>query len=671
MTAPFNFGQLKFLKALTEALFHGAEMVITADQVVDNICDLFAKVGGTKLDEIRLSLTATEVVLGGPFFTEDDVAGRAAKLRNRLQNSQIDLFQDMARLRGIVYACYYGHWQPALEPGDQEANVANPVHRQIGFKLPKHRDRGDGEVEIKPVVGREIDEAHILNAATLGDEYDVVVIGSGAGGAVAAHNIAAQGYKVLIVEAGPFFPSPKINHHELDMIASLYKHGALQTSTNRDFVVFQGRCVGGSSTINNGICLRVNEAGRTHPDAQDVLAKWASIGAPIDAAAFHASYDAVQAKLGIARIEPRSGRHNGPHLIEGWKAYAAQSGNPRDARAVTDWFAKNFGPPNTPNACAYCGYCNSGCPYGRRMGVAQTYLPAACRDFGARILPDTKAERIVWQTAYDGRREAEAVVLILPGDVRKMVGARVGVVVAGGTIASSKLLDRSDIDGTGYQVSLNVASPVVALMPQGVGGNAWDEDQMSSYVDVGAYLLESHFQPPMSMASLMPGWFADHAARMKNFGRVHSAGILFPADRRGRVTGDKLQFSLDPTDDLPVLRDAMATLTKVHFAAGAIECYPALAKGQTVTPDMDVDAFFADAIREQDDVTLSSSHPHGGNAINEDPAHGIVDLDCRVHGTTNVLVTDASVFPSCIRVNAQWTTMAMAHYATGRGDPFR
>jgi len=497
-----------------------------------------------------------------------------------------------------------------------------------------------------------------------------VVIGSGAGGAVAAHNIAAQGYKVLIVEAGPFFPSPKIHHHELDMIASLYKHGALQTSTNRDFVVFQGRCVGGSSTINNGICLRVNETGRTHPDAQDVLAKWASIGAPIDAAAFHASYDAVQAKLGIARIEPRSGRHNGPHLIEGWRSFAAASGNPRDARAVTDWFTKNFGPPNTPNACAHCGYCNSGCPYGRRMGVAQTYLPAACRDYGARILPDTKAERIVWQTAYDGRREAEAVVLILPGDVRKMVRARVGVVVAGGTIASSKLLDRSDIDGTGYQVSLNVASPVVALMPQGVGGNAWDEDQMSSYVDVGAYLLESHFQPPMSMASLMPGWFADHASRMKNFGRVHSAGILFPADRRGRVTGDKLQFSLDPTDDLPVLRDAMATLTKVHFAAGAIECYPALARGQVVTPDMDVDAFFADAIREQDDVTLSSSHPHGGNAINEDPAHGIVDLDCRVHGTTNVLVTDASVFPSCIRVNAQWTTMAMAHYATGRGDPF-
>ena len=664
--APFNFGQLKFLKALTEALFHGADMAISADQVVANVCDLFAKVGGTKLDEIRLSLTLTEVALG-PLFALVSVETRVERIRDRLQNTGFDLFQDMGRLRGIIYACYYGHWQP----GDQDDNAANPVHAQIGFALPKFRQRGPGEIPIERVDGREIDPSHVIGAAELEQEYDVIVVGSGAGGAIAAHNVAAQGYKVLIVEAGPFYPSPRITHHELDMIAQLYKHGALQTSTNRDFVVFQGRCVGGSSTINNGICLRVNEAGRTHPDAPDILARWAAMGAPIDAAAFHASYDAVKARLGIAEIEPRSGRHNGPHLMTGWAAYAAGSPDPKDQRAVSHWFAKNFGPPNTPTACAYCGYCNSGCAYGRRLGMAQTYLPDACRDHGARIIAGTKADKIVWQTAIDGRREAEAVRLILPDGSKTLVRARVGVIVAAGTIASSKLLDRSDIDGTGKRVSLNVASPVVALMPDGVGGDAWDEDQMSSYVDCGDFLLESHFQPPMSMASLMPGWFAAHQDRMKRYGRVHSAGILFPADRRGHVDGGKLKFRLDDAQDLPVLRRAMATLTKVHFAAGALECYPALARGQVVTPDMDIDAFFEDAIGEADDVTLSSSHPHGGNAINENPAHGIVDPDCRVHGTTNVLVTDASVFPSCIRVNAQWTTMAMAHYATGRGDPFR
>jgi choline dehydrogenase-like flavoprotein len=670
MTAPFNFGQLKFLKALTEALFDGAEMAITPDQVVANVTELFGKIGGTKLKEIQLSLTLTEPVLG-PMFAEASIATRVERIEDRMRDSSIDLFQDMGRLRGIIYACYYGHWQPGLEPGDQDANAANPVHRQIGFTLPKFRQRGSYDMPLAPVRGREIDPAHILDANSLEDEYDVIVIGSGAGGAVAAYNIAGWDYKVLIVEAGPFYPSHAITHHELDMIARLYKHGAVQTTTNRDFVVFQGRCVGGSSTINNGICLRVNEPGRTHPDAKDVLAKWATIGAPVDAAAFHDSYDAVKDMLGIARIEPRSGRHNGPHLINGWHAYADTSDNPMDKRAITDWFDKNFGPPNTPTACAYCGYCNSGCAYGRRMGVAQTYLPQACRDRGARILPDTKAQQILWQTAADGRREAEAVKLILPDGSSRLVRARVGVVVAAGTIASSKLLDRSDIDGTGYQVSLNVASPVVALMPEGAGGDAWDEDQMSSYVDCGDFLLESHFQPPMSMASLMPGWFADHSQRMKNFGRVHSAGILFPADRRGQIVDGKLKFRLDVDDDLPMLRRAMATLTKVHFAAGALECYPALAKGQKVTPDMDIDAFFKAAIREQDDVTLSSSHPHGGNAINENPQYGVVDPECRVHGTTNVFVTDASVFPSCIRVNAQWTTMAMAQYATGRHDPFR
>jgi choline dehydrogenase-like flavoprotein len=667
MTAPFNFGQQTFLRALTEALFHGADMVISADQVVQNFSALFAKLEPKKISEMAMSLTVTEAVLGGPLFTEADVADRARTLHDRLIDTEFDLFQDMARLRSIIYACYYGHWQA----GDQTANLDNPVHAQIGFTLPVQRSRASDEPQITLVPGREIDPDHILSAATLANEYDVIVVGSGAGGGVAAHNIAAHGYRVLIVEAGPFYPSGKITHHELDMVARLYKQGGLQTSTNRDFVVFQGRCVGGSSTINNGISLRVNEAGKTHPDAQDVLVKWASIGAPIDAAAFHASYDAVKAMMGIAPIDPRSGRHNGPHLLEGWQAYASASSDVQDQRAVAGWFSKNFGPPFTPSGCAYCGYCNTGCPYGRRQGIAQTYLPAACRDHGARILPDTKVAEILWQEANDGRRKAEAVRLALPGGEGRTVRARVGVVVAAGTIASSKLLARSGIEGTGHQISLNVASPVVALMPEGIGGKAWDEDQMSTYVDRGDFLLESHFQPPMSMASLMPGWFGDHASRMRNFGCVHSAGILFPADRRGQVKDGKLNFRLDVSDDIPVLRRAMATLTKVHFAAGAIECYPSLAKGQVITRDMDIDAFYASAIREQDDLTLSSSHPHGGNAMNEDPANGIVDLDCRVHGTTNVLVTDASVFPSCIRVNAQWTTMAMADYATRRYDPFR
>jgi choline dehydrogenase-like flavoprotein len=87
-------------------------------------------------------------------------------------------------------------------------------------------------------------------------------------------------------------------------------------------------------------------------------------------------------------------------------------------------------------------------------------------------------------------------------------------------------------------------------------------------------------------------------------------------------------------------------------------------------PDTDIDAYMFEHLKEADDIVMSSSHPHGGNPINEDPSLGVVDTHCRVHGTTNVMVTDASVFPSCIRVNAQLTTMAMAEYATAGGGVF-
>jgi hypothetical protein len=198
---------------------------------------------------------------------------------------------------------------------------------------------------------------------------------------------------------------------------------------------------------------------------------------------------------------------------------------------------------------------------------------------------------------------------------------------------------------------------------------AWDEDQMATYVDRGDFLLESHFQPPMSMSTLMPGWFTDHAGRMLNYSRLASAGILFPADRQGRLIGGKLHFKLRDDVELPLLRRALATLTRVHFAAGAEEVYPALTRGPILHKGDNIDQFYEQGIREADDVTLSSSHPQGGNGRNADPDKGVIDLDCRVHGTTNVLVADASTFTSCIRVNAQLTTMAMSHYATA-GNPF-
>ena len=671
---PFGPLQALILRKMAEAMFAGCDIAISSRQIVDNIQDHMGHIRGGKPGEIGMSLLLVWIVLGGPLFLLASPKTRARWMADRLQNSKIDIFQDMARLRGIILAGYYGHWQGV----SQADNAENPVLQKMGFVLPEARMRNpaSGERPAERRSGHDLDHGVFTGHDALPDVVDVIVIGSGAGGGVAAANLANHGHDVLVVERGSHYPSARINHHEARMTGRLYHQGALQLSRNRDVVLFQGSAVGGSTLVNNGICLRVAEPGYTHPDAPDVLAQWAALGAPMDAARLNACYDAVETAMGVQRVGPLEGRSNGTHLLDGWAAYAATASDPATRNAPAHWFTKNWGDPAQDEGCVYCGYCNTGCAYGRRRGSAEVFLrhaTHAVRPHPARILADATVKNIVWADQdRDGKQVATGVRVALHGGGDHIIHVRKGVVLAAGAMASSRILQASGVAGTGSGLSLNMACPVIALMPEGTMTPAWDEDQMTSYVDCGDFLIESHFQPPMSMATMMPGWFADHFRRMHNFGRIVSAGVLIPVDRLGAVAGGSMDIRLRGPE-LALLRRALATLTKVHFAAGAIEVWPALLRGGALTADMDaaaIDAFYAAAIIEPDDVTLSSSHPQGGNRMGTDPAQSVVDMACRLHGAGNVLVTDASVFPSCIRVNAQLTTMAIAQHATGFADPF-
>lgn len=672
MQKPFNRLQAMMIKAMAEALFHNRKMAISADQVVENLQEHFSNIDGNKPDEIGLALYGLLVVLGGPFFLVAPPAIRKKLINRRLRNSRIDLFQDIARTKGVILAGYYGHWQH----GDEAENFDNPVFADLNFELPAQRDRSaPGERPVRREPHRDLTAKVFVGHQAIPEETDVIVIGSGAGGAVAAAAVADEGHEALIIEAGGHYPSSRITHEEARMTARLFKDGALQTTSDRDIIVFQGRVVGGSTVINNGICLRMKHAGLVHPDAEDVYETWSKLGAPISEADLALSYEAVEQALEVSEIDRITGRKNGPHLIDGWNKYAAQSNDPMDHKAVTAWFRKNYGPQSADSECVYCGYCNTGCPYGRKKAMPESFLTHATsdvRDKPARILDRAEAIEILWDKGANGKRIARAVEIRLGNGLKRIIRARKGVVVAAGALASSKLLYNSGILQSGTNISLNIACPVVALMPEGMNMNVWNEDQMATYVDRGDFLIESHFQPPMSMATLVPGWFEDHYERMKNYNRLVSAGVLFPADRLGYMDNGKLKLKIGE-NELSLLRRALATMTKVHFLNGAIEVYPALLRGQTLTSDMthdEIDVFYEKAIVEPDDVVLSSSHPHGGNAINIDPDKGVVDINQRVHNTTNCYVADASVMPSCIRVNAQLTTMAMAHRALAGKNRF-
>ena len=79
---------------------------------------------------------------------------------------------------------------------------------------------------------------------------DVIVIGSGAGGAVVAYEMAKAGRDVLIIEAGPYVPSSEFTEDFTEAMDTLYAERGTQANVDGDLLVLQGRCVGGSTVIN-------------------------------------------------------------------------------------------------------------------------------------------------------------------------------------------------------------------------------------------------------------------------------------------------------------------------------------------------------------------------------------------------------------------------------------
>ena len=278
MAGPFNQHQLLFVQRLAEAMFDGfAEMAIPIPQIVANFSRQFELIGGTPTKMMKTILTVMPAFLG-PDFNDQTIAHRRFRIQQRLAGSTTQWHRDLARLRAVIYGAYYGHWLPGGEAGNQ----GNPVHKQIGFTLPKFRTRQPNEPQLTLRSGVEIDPAAILLPAQVPAEVDYIVVGSGSGGAVAAHNLVAHG-EVLVIEAGPHVPSPALSFEERAMGAKLYKHGTLQTTTDNDIIIFQGRNVGGSPTINNGICLKMAGEPLHNTTTPDPFAKWVALGADIGA----------------------------------------------------------------------------------------------------------------------------------------------------------------------------------------------------------------------------------------------------------------------------------------------------------------------------------------------------------------------------------------------------
>jgi choline dehydrogenase-like flavoprotein len=491
----------------------------------------------------------------------------------------------------------------------------------------------------------EVSEPNEVDAERI--TADVAIIGSGAAGSVLAYRLAEQGREVVLLEGGRHVDPRDFTEDERIQFSNLYSDGGMQMSTDSRFQVLQGKCVGGSTVINNAVCYDIPP--RT-------LQRWNDpdgLDAGIDPERFTKSFGRLREWL------PVLSQKKSDHL---------EAGGDKMAEGIKELHLDGDGGVVDANIkdCLGSGYCNIGCAYGKKLSALDNILPRAQRDFpgAVRIFSECLAERI---ESRGGRATGVDCAL---SDGRRLKVAANTVVVSGGTVASSLLLQRSSLGGprVGTGLSFNVGAPLTADFKEKL--NSYDGLQIThGYRPTGEdqLILESWFNPVGTQALLMPGWFSDHFQNMRRYPHLSCIGVVVGSQSNATVRpgfrGKGMKLAYEPADsDLKLLIKGTKLAARIHFASGALRVMPMTFRSTSYSSLEEVDEL-DEIVRDNTDIGLHTSHPQGGNAVSRDRSKGVVDERFRVHGTENVYVCDASVFPSSVTVNPQLTVMAIADYA--------
>ena len=660
----FNQREMRTLEKFAEVFIEGGDEALKPEQVAWNVDKHVERIESNRTASVKLVLFVMECILpllaGYAPFSRMSAKTRRRFIESTFLNSENGeeptgiragwlrvlgplrekILRDLSKIRLLFIAGYYGDKR---------------VYKSIGFTEVPDREKYDRE----DLANLGISRIELCTPKTNVVQTEICVIGSGAGGAVVAYNAAAAGKDVILLEEGAHTRSADMTHNESEMTARLFKEGGLQSTVDLDMNVLQGRTLGGSTVINNAICFRLNDQHLSAKNGQDVLDAWRRLGARIDKKYLNDAYERVEAMISVRRIPQNIAGENANVLMNGWKNLAAD--RRVEAESKRDLFRTNL------HDCIGCGYCITGCPYGRKLSMAETYIPQAVRK-GARVITQCHAVKIEMQGGKAIGVHCEL------RDGRKLFVRAEKIVVACGAIGSSVLLMKSGIrKNVGKRFSCNAATPMLARFPNEIKG--FDGVQMPAYIDAGDFMLESWFVPPLSFAVTMPGWFNTHFERMKDYKHFASAGVLIGTEPNGRVKSSPFFRNLFgpiaygmSKNDLERLKKGMIRMAQVYFAAGAEAVYPTSyvdleMRQHELRTNRDIEKFISERIRKPDDLTLSTAHPQGGNPMSDDRRIGVVGSDFRVHGSDNLFVCDASIFPTSIGINPQLTIMAMADYA--------
>ncbi|HEY1555193.1 MAG TPA: GMC family oxidoreductase N-terminal domain-containing protein, partial [Kofleriaceae bacterium] len=203
-------------------------------------------------------------------------------------------------------------------------------------------------------------------------DCDVVIVGSGAGGAPMAAELAEAGFDVIVLEEGSYYTTRDFTANTTAMVRQLYRGGGATMALGNPPILFQeGRAVGGSTVINGGMSWRT-------PD--DILARWRrEAGLETSPESLDPYFARVEKRIHVAPMDDAAIGNDNWLLKKG-----------ADAKG---W--KTVGNLRNQVHCVGSNRCAFGCPTGAKQSALVSYLPRALH-FGARVYADVRVDRVTF-----------------------------------------------------------------------------------------------------------------------------------------------------------------------------------------------------------------------------------------------------------------------------------
>lgn len=484
----------------------------------------------------------------------------------------------------------------------------------------------------------------------------VVIVGSGAGGAVAAARLARAGHSVLVLEEGGHYQKPQFRMREDEAFPQLYQESGTRATKDVGIAILQGRAVGGSTVVNWTTSFRTPE---------HVLEHWAKVHGVREFSAddLRPHFEAVEARLNIQPIPLEESNRNNRLLWDGCQGLG--------------WSVEVT--RRNVKGCFKSGYCGMGCPVDAKQSMLVTYLPEAV-ELGATVVSRCRVDRL--KLAGDRVVGLECSELTEDGPTGRQMSLEADrVVLAAGAINTPGILLRSGLGGgmTGRRTFLHPVVATSARYREEVRAYYGAPQSVAShhFADRGeraGFFLEAAPAHPMMLALAATGYGAAHRSTMIELPHL-SAHLAIAIDGFGpeetggtvelRPSGAPLLDYVLPPRIFEALTEGLRALVRVDLASGAEWVQTGHDPALRISSEAALSALDERPLGPGQGAVFSA-HVMGGAMVGEPGRSVVRSGDLRHHQVQNLYVCDGSVFPTSLGVNPQETIYGLAHLVAER-----